>query len=394
MQSFSAQSLVPEKWLKSDDYSVDVDVINKDFMNHYRVQSRFGLFLARGNDRLFVRIREISALARLEEMSKSKLFATSAGETVALAVDKVNNAIDDPSGAADDLGSGLSRLGKRLSRMGKNAFDKGRSLIYDQRTEQERSDELARTGQNVAKGVLGVNRAYRELSRDLGVDPYTRNGLLRYEIERMANYSAAGSMGIKTVLPVLPLLYGAGYLVSVSNLVWNTHPIDLQLQNEKALAEMGTSDSLASRLFESEYHTLTTQTRVVKSLQSLAGVKGRSVLMRAVSRVGTVNDALFYTRMIELLGLYHQKRGNLAEIIATNRIPYALTTNRRAVVIVPIDYLRWTRLADGFTRYLRQQISSRGSHMELWVSGRVSSRARKELGDRGWVVFDRAGRRI
>ena len=62
IKSFSAYQTFPAKWLKGDGYLVDPDVINQDFMNHYRVRSRFGDFTARGDAQLFVRIRELQAL--------------------------------------------------------------------------------------------------------------------------------------------------------------------------------------------------------------------------------------------------------------------------------------------------------------------------------------------
>lgn len=394
VQSFAAQDLVPPKWLKSDDYTVDTDVINKLFMNHYLVRSPYGVFPARGDSRLFERTREASALARLAEMSKSRLFIDSASSTVTTTVGNVSDALDDPSGAAEDFRSGFSRLARRLGRMGRNAYKRGKSLLLEGENSEETSDELTRTGQDLAKGLLGVNRAYRELARDLGVDPYTRNEKLRYEIERLANYSAAGSLGVRSIFPVLPLLYGAGYLITVSNLIWNTHPLDLQLRNETLLRDMGMSEGLITRLFESEYHTLTTQTRVANSLGLLNGAKGRSVLMRSVSRVPTVSDALFYTRMIEMLAMYHERRGGIEEVFATNRIPYALSRGERAVLIIPVDHLRWTRLADTLITYMGQQMSRHRTHIEIWVTGKVSPMARSKLGGKGWAVFDRAGNRI
>ena len=394
VQSFSARQAFPEKWLRSKDYKVDMDVINQDYMNHYRINSRFGVFRAVGNGQLFVRIREIEALAQLEEMSKSRVFVNSVGETVTSTVENLSRAADDPATAADDFESGFVRLMKRVGRMTKNAFNKGKAILAKDKSDAERSEELADSGTNMAKGVLGVNRAYRELARDLRVDPYSRNSLLRNEMENMANYAAAGSLGVKTIVPVLPMLYGAAYLITVSNLVWNTHPIDLQLQNEAALRDMGISDKWIQRLFENDRHTLTTQTRIVSSLERLKNVKGRKILVEYAARVDRTGDALFYTRMIELLAMYHQRRGSIEKVVATKRTPFVLTRNKRAVAMMPVDYLRWTRSAAGLARYLKGQISRYPVHLEIWVNGKVTPRARLELGRAGWAVFDQAGRRL
>lgn len=394
VQSFSARQTLPLKWLHSPNYKVDTDVINQDFMNHYRVNSRFGVFRAIGNDQLFVRTREIEALAELEEMSKSRVFVASASDTVMSTVENISKAADDPSAAADDLESGFVRLIKRLGRMTKNAYHKGKALLNRDKTDAERSDELADTGANVAKGVLGVNRAYRELARDLGVDPYTRNTLLSSEMGRMANYAAAGSLGVKTIVPVLPILYGAAYLITVSNLIWNTHPIDLQLHNEKMLQVMGIPEKWKQRLIDNNHHTLTTRTRIVVSLRRLHGARGRKILVQYAAKAGSIREALFYTRMIELLAIYHQQRGAIDKIVATKQAPFVLTRRGRAMAMLPVDYFSWTRSAAAFAQHMKSEMSRYPMHLELWINGRVSAQARVELGSTGWAVFDRAGQRL
>lgn len=393
IQSFLASQTFPDKWLRSDDHVVDNDVINQNFMNHYRVGSRFGVFNAISNSQLFVRIREIEALEQLMEMSKGRVFVNSASTTVTDTVENVSNAVDDPSGAAEDLGSGLSRLLKRLGRMGKNAFKQGRRVV-SKNFDSNGSEELSDAGVDLAKGLLGVNRAYRDLARDLRVDPYTRNEPLKAEIERMAGYSAAGSFGVKTIVPVLPILYGAGYLMTVSNLVYSTHPIDLQLKNEKSLSNMGISDKWIQRFMGSDKHTLTTLTRIVNSLERLEGVRGRKVLVRFAALARDVSDALFYTRMTELLAMYHQQRARIDKFITNDRIPIALTHKNRAVVVAPFDYFRWTRKGEEFIRYLNGKISGQAMFLELWVTGQVSFKARRNIGNFQWAVFDYAGTRI
>jgi len=392
-RSFLAAQTVPEKWLRSKYHVVDNDVINQKFMNHYRVGSRFGVFSAIGNDELFVRIREIEALESLKKMSKGRVFMESAGDAVTDTVENVGDAVDDPAGAAQDLGSGFSRLFKRLGRMSRNAYEKGRSMVSKNYQSKEPQKSEA-PGSALAKGFLGVNRAYRELARELRVDPYTRNEILRSATERMASYSAAGSFGVKTIVPVLPILYGAGYLMAVSDLVYNTHPLDLQLQNEDSLSDMGISEKWIRRLMSSERHTPTTQTRIVTSLERLGGVTGKAALVRVAALARNDSDALFFTRMIEFLSIYHQQRAPLKKIIGTDGVPLALSQNGRAVVMAPFDYFRWTPKGKDFVSHLDSKIPNGTQYREMWFTGQVSTQARRHLGDAGWAVFDQAATRI
>lgn len=392
-RSFLAAQTVPAKWLRGEYHVVDNDVINQNFMNHYRVGSRFGVFSAIGNDELFVRIREIEALESLKKMSKGRVFMESAGDTVTNTVENVGDAVDDPSGAAQDLGSGFSRLFKRLGRMSRNAYEKGRSMVSKNYQSKEPQKSEA-PGSALAKGFLGVNRAFRELARELRVDPYSRNETLRAATERMASYSAAGSFGVKTIVPVLPILYGAGYLITVSDLVYNSHPLDLQLQNEDSLRDMGISKKWIRRLIGSEKHTPTTQTRIVTSLERMEGVSGKAVLVRVAALARNNSDALYFTRMIELLSIYHTQRAPLKKIIKSDGVPLVLSQSGRAIVMAPFDYFRWTRKGWNFVSQLDSKIPQGTPYREMWFTGQVSALARRHLGDAGWAVFDQAATRI
>lgn len=384
---------MPERWLRSDYHVVDNDVINQRFMNHYRVGSRFGVFSAIGNDELFVRIREIEALESLKKMSKGRLFVDSASDAVTDTVENVGSAVDDPSAAAQEMGSGFSRLFRRLGRMSRNAYEKGKSMLGKNfQSKQPQKDPVS--GSGLAKGVLGVNSAYRELARELRVDPYTRNEILRAETEKMASYSAAGAFGVKTIVPVLPILYGAGYLMTVSDLVYSTHPLDLQLQNEASLRKMGISEKWISRLISSGRHTPTTQTRIVSSLERMEGVRRKTALVRVAALAKNDSDALFFTRQIELLSIYHTQRAPLKEIISTDRIPLALSRSGRVVAMAPFDYFRWTRRGKEFIRHLDEKIPGGTPYREIWITGQVSAAARHNLGSAGWAVFDQAATRI
>ena len=126
--------------------------------------------------------------------------------------------------------------------------------------------------------------------------------------------------------------------------VGEAHPVDLLLQNEKALRGMGVSEKLIKKLVRNEWHTLTTLTRITTSLGSMQGVKGRSILVRHASDAGDLGEALLYTQMTELLAIYHRLRTPIVSIVGTDRIPFAVTRSG-SVVVIPVDYLNWTRTA-------------------------------------------------
>ena len=75
-----AGDVLPPEMLSGDHFHVLPDVQNDGFMNFYEVESDYGKFTAYGNLALLRLIREIGALADLDEVSKTKVFLKSAAE--------------------------------------------------------------------------------------------------------------------------------------------------------------------------------------------------------------------------------------------------------------------------------------------------------------------------
>jgi hypothetical protein len=122
-------------------------------------------------------------------------------------------------------------------------------------------------GQSYLRGSLGFNREFRRLARRLGVDPYTRNAMLRQELTSMSWTAAAGSFAANMVLPEAPA--PIGLLQSTRDLVWNTNTLDLRLLNEEAVERIGVGPSQREAFFDNEHFTLSDQTRLVQIIQRL-----------------------------------------------------------------------------------------------------------------------------
>ncbi len=70
----------------------------------------------------------------------------------------------------------------------------------------------------------------------------------------------------------------------------------------------------------------------------------------------------------------------------------AVTIDGSMVVLLPADYILWTEKFSGVARSMsaRARLGT-GAAPALWLLGRVSSRTRAELHDRGWKVRAEAG---
>ncbi len=70
-------------------------------------------------------------------------------------------------------------------------------------------------------------------------------------------------------------------------------------------------------------------------------------------------------------------------------LPLSITEDNRMIVASPSDYASWTKTEAEFTTTEAAKLSDiEVESREVWVVGKVSDRASKELGLLGWTVND------
>ncbi len=69
--NLKASRLLAKDTLKGPNHTVQERVVNRGFMNHYRIMSPFGQFAAAGDAMVVKRVYEIAAIAELRRMSKT-----------------------------------------------------------------------------------------------------------------------------------------------------------------------------------------------------------------------------------------------------------------------------------------------------------------------------------
>lgn len=391
-----ASQLLPKKTLKGTNHAVREQVVNRGFMNHYRITSPFGEFSAESDALVIRRAHEIAAIAELKKTSKTKVFAESISSVVTKPIGTIGKVVDNPKGTVAGVSAGVGRLFRRTVRRTQDAYEKAKEVAEAEKNKQsgqvaeqdDTASKVTKQGKKMARGYLGVNSALRKLARELKVDPYTDNAVLREQLNSIAKVAATGSFGTKLVMPSLPV--GLDQLADVSNLVWTLNPLDLQLRNEKGLKKMGANDGLIKRFYKNPHYTPTAQTRIVIALEQLAGVTGRPVIVRYASAMESPEEARFAARLVELLAKYHKTRAPISQIVETDRIPFAITKKGKGVVAAPVDYLFWTQAAAGTAKVLFKAMKRHTSAPEVWVQGRVSTRAQTGLKAMGWTVFGQA----
>ncbi len=405
----SAAEILPAALLTGPYHKVRDEVLARGFVHYYDIESPYGEFVAAGDDDLRERIREINAIAELRRLSKSEVIADSATDAAIRSYVAAKEVVDKPWETAKGIPSGLERLFKRSKRQAENAYDdvsewyqdddgsnrpadapeEGQGLTKDKI--RKAADLGIGGGQDYLRGSLGFNREFRRLARRLGVDPYTRNAMLRHELASMAWTATAGSFAANWILPDVPA--PVGLLTDTRELVWNTKAIDLLLRNEEAVRRMGIASDEFEAFFGNEHLTLSDQTRLVQAMERLHGAANRGELLRNAAQVQSREEARFYVRSAELLALYHEKRASIETLIEDEYGPVAARDqDDRLIVALPLDYLNWSRTAHDVAMAMHDSLKRQATSdvSEVWMEGTVSERAQRELNRLGWTVTERA----
>jgi hypothetical protein len=388
--TFKAAEILPPALIKGPHFQVKDPVPTPGYFHEFQVASDFGDLDAEGRSLLLTRIREIDALARLDEVSKSEVFLAAAGNSVLSVGKGVVSVVADPQATAKGIGGGLKRFGTNLGRKGKRAADQATDTAKQGETQAgaepaSTGDKAADAGAGAAKSVFGVNSAMRRWAQKLQVDPYTSNPVLRKALEDVAEIDAAGGIAAKVVVPIPGVV---GTTASVGGLVWGKDPEALLKLNEQRVAELGTDKKAAAAFFKNKAFKLGYQTRFIAALHAVK-VKGCGSYVDTAEEAANERQVVFFTESAELLQRFHAKYP-VDAVLPDSRALVAKTGDGRAVVLLATDHVRWTEaLEKAATEIAARAKAELGTtRLELHLTGRASDRARRELTTRGWGVVE------
>jgi hypothetical protein len=126
----------------------------------FSITSPFGTYEAEGLAQVEVRLQEIAAMRRLEELSKAGVFARSAGESLVKVGTGVVNAVTDPVETAKGIGGGVKRFGVNLGRRTKRAATHDRRQSRRRRHRPGAGARVGGAAAGAAKSLI-INGARR-----------------------------------------------------------------------------------------------------------------------------------------------------------------------------------------------------------------------------------------
>jgi len=388
-RSFTASELLKPAQVKGPHFSVAPTVKTEGYLHVFDITTDWGPLEAEGKGMLLMRLHEVGALAELDEVSKSAVFVKAAGTSVLNVGKGVASVVQDPGATAKGMGEGVKRFGTNLGRKAKRTADKAvDSATSDKPAEGEQkstTDKAAETGVSVANSVLGVNGAARRWAQKVGVDPYTSNPILKKALVDLGRIDSAGGLAAKIVVPIPPIVSGTA---TAGKLVWAKDPEALLKENEQKLRDMGVGADVIKQLYLSRGFTLTLHTALAGSLREV-NVPGVADYVATAAESGAEREGMFFAESAGMLARFH-KSAPVAAILPDSRALVAKTKDGRAVVLLPVDWVRWTEAFDKALTEVEKRAKAElgATKLEMRMTGTMSAVAKKEMAARGWTVTE------
>jgi hypothetical protein len=374
----SASKILPPELLSGPNHRVQERVTNDGFLNTYQIDSKFGTFTAVSTAVLRKRIGEINAMIVMEKVQGSKEYIDGIKEggldAMTSAMSLITSPVKTVSGAVQGLGAAFSRVGESIT-------GAKRSQSEDARI----------------KDAIGFSATKREYAYQFGVDVYSENQKLQDMLNKISWAGYAGSLTWSAAMAAVPGGAGVAMTVIGSNKLLNqlfqtTPPVELRKMNTEKLNSMGVNPQITDTFINNAVFSPREQTLLVHALGEMNGVADRGALVRLSLSSQNPTIALFRQRQAQMYAGYNKSVTSLERFISLGQFAVGQTVNGALVVNFPADYVVWTEAMAQTLNAGNQLVSELPGIREkqLWLTGTLSPRARKEIESRGWQVRDRA----
>src|SRR5947207_7175973 len=332
-------------------------------------------FLYSGNDAwavttgiaLRTRIREIYAIAKLREMSKTDEFVQAMANAGKQKVESVVGIVTNQLGTIQNIPRGASRFFGRIGESLKDGRSQGEG--------------------NALQNVIGISKAKVALAVKLGVSPYSYNQELQTQLANNARAMALGGLVVSAATaavggPVGDVLTGLNVNQTLQQTLVNSTPDDLRIINRKKLFALNVTRENADAILMHPWYSPWTETIMIDALSTI-GVDPTAFLTNACNAL-TEEDAIYFERLAQVLARYHAKKAKLRSIRTESKAVCALDANGTLVFPLSCDYAIWSERAAGrvgeITALVQGEEDIKG--IAVWVDGKTSDRATQELKNR------------
>lgn len=342
--TLSATAILKPEFAAGDGFTVRDPVPTYGGRNLYTIDSTDGVFDADGNVMLMRRVREVAAIARLREVSRTDEYAKALAHAVASPLVVAKDLIEHPVGTVVGVPMGLFKFLNSTGQGIKEGTEGRKRSQYEDST---------------AAGLIGFSQVKCNVALQLGVDPYSSNTVLQKELNAVSWASYAGkttfTLATAPVSGVAGLaLTAAGIDSSFESDLREQSPADLRLASLKRLLAMGCDRATADAFLNNLSFSPSVQTALVLHLDSLKGVANRASFIRlAASRSEHEGDALFFNQTARIVAELQARGRTLARLDTLGSVPVALDTDGNVIAALEWDYASWTESTAKFVTQLK-----------------------------------------
>jgi hypothetical protein len=163
LPELKASEILKPELLKGPHYVLRDPVPTGSGMNEFTIDSDFGVFEAGGNEMLLQRLKEIDAIARLREVSRTDEFKKSLLAAAKSPLNSAKNIAKDPAQAISNVPKGIMKF---LGRAKETVESVGKG-----------GNDNAGDG-NRMRDAIGYSDKKRKIALQMGIDPYSTNTVL------------------------------------------------------------------------------------------------------------------------------------------------------------------------------------------------------------------------
>jgi hypothetical protein len=381
----NAADLLSAYALSGPGFSVQPQVPTNGAMGQYTIvadpsvfHDDAGTYYVESLDMLKIRLSEIPAIAQLDSMSNTSVFANALATSAVRPVTAAANMVMHPMDTVTGLPSGVGDLFGRVS-MGAQTIASSASNSFG-------SGKAAGQAGNATLTALGYDQVRRQLAHELHVDPYSSNPILTKKLNHVAWVMFSARMTVSAAMMAVPGSMIITAVTVTNDLVYQTPRADLIILVQKKLKSFGLSQEEIVAFSSNTAIPLSLQVDAVKDLEALGNIPGRRAAAVDIGSMMTEYQARFLVTSLRMLGQWSQQQAPITRIQAPGPL-IARDQNGATILPAPVDYLSWTQRIAGFATD-PQLMTHR--HRVLWITGKMTPLARQQLAASGWTVREGA----
>lgn len=380
-QTLQANSILPAKLLKGKHFELNEKVYNDGILNHYTVKSSFGFFEVTTTSSLVILVQEIEALAAMKEVQTDDTAIKSLKKSGENTVTGLKNLFTEPEQTFENAASGVRGL-----------FNRAKETVGQRKTTSAEDTRLEQ--------LIGLSKSKGQIATQYGVSMYSRNQILQFELDRLARADYLGGLGVGIATSFVPgvgglILSTSGTARLLNEAINSTPASELWRQNKTSLIDMEINEDIVKLFLNNPAYSPALQTIIVASLKSMNELNNRDLFLTVALQASDPVMAKIITETIILTAGYHKNIAPLQKVTPMARLTHAQKKDGTIVVLLPTDYIIWSKKVASITEHLTQERrDSKSGPPQIWTTGDFSALTESKLKSMGWQIHTKTKNRL